>query len=125
VVLSGNAVFTPERLDRYQPDNESMPDIAELHHHATGVRVSKVLPCEDDYIVLLDHYDATQARLWTNLRRLRSDGDVVWAVSAPSSSDIFTEVEWRGGRLIASTWECFMITVDPETGRSIEKVFTK
>ena len=62
-------------------------------HRATGVRVSKVLPCEDDYIVLLDHYHASQARLRANVRRLRSDGVVVWAVSTPGSSDIFTDVE--------------------------------
>jgi hypothetical protein len=102
-----------------------MPDIAELHQLATGVRVSKVLPCEDDYIVLLDYYGASQARLWANLRRLRSDGGVVWAASTPSPSDMFTDVEWYDGRLTAWTWECFMITVDPKTGRLLEKVFTK
>jgi hypothetical protein len=74
------------------PDNKPMQDIADLHYRATGVRVSQILPFEGDYIVLLDYYDASQARIWANLRRLRSDGDVVWAASTPSSSDMFTDV---------------------------------
>jgi hypothetical protein len=102
-----------------------MPDIADLHQRATGVRVVKVLPCADDYIVLLDYHDASQARLWANVRRLRSGGNIVWAASPPSSTDIFTEIEWRDGRLVAWTFECFMIDIDPNTGRVLEKLFTK
>jgi hypothetical protein len=30
---------------------------------------------------------------------------------------MFTDVDWRDGRLIAWTWESSMITVDPNTGR--------
>jgi hypothetical protein len=102
-----------------------MPDIADLHERATGVRVSKALPCGDDHIVLLDYYQASQSKVWANLRRVRSTGDIVWAATAPNSSDIFTDVDWRDGRLVARTWECFMITVDQETGRPVEVIFTK
>jgi hypothetical protein len=41
------------------------------------------------------------------------------------SSDIFTDVDWRDGHLVAWTWECFKITVDQETGKPIEVLFTK
>jgi len=33
---------------------EPMLDIAELRERATGVRVFKTLPCDDDYIILLE-----------------------------------------------------------------------
>jgi hypothetical protein len=102
-----------------------MTSIAELHGRAVGVRVSKVLPCENDYIVLLDYCDASQANVTDNLRRLRSDGEVVWAATAPNYSDIYINVEWQYGRLMAWTFGCYMVTVDPKTGRSLEKVFTK
>ena len=102
-----------------------MPDIADVHARATGVRVSKALPCGDDHIVLLDYQEASQSKVWANLRRVRPTGDIVWAASTPSSSDIFTNVDWRDGRLVAWTWECFMITVDQETGRPVEVIFTK
>jgi len=102
-----------------------MPEIVELHQRATGVRVADVLPCERDYIVLLDYHEASNVRLWANLRRLRPDGEVVWAAAAPDPSDIFIRVEWQFGRLIAWTYGCFMMNVDPETGRCSKKVFTK
>jgi hypothetical protein len=102
-----------------------MADIADLHERATGVHVSKTLPCGDDHIVLLDYDQASRSKLWANLRRVKSTGDVVWAASTPSSSDIFTDVDWRDGRLVAWTWECFKITLNQETGRPIEVLFTK
>lgn len=102
-----------------------MLDIANLHHRETGVRIAKVLPFENRYIVLLDDYEASQARLWANLRCLGHEGDLVWAASTPSSSDMFTDMAWHEGRLVARTWECFMITLDPNTGRILEQVFTK
>jgi hypothetical protein len=102
-----------------------MLDIADLHERATGVRVAKALPCGDDHIVLLDYYQASQSKVRANLRRLKSTGEVVWAASTPSSSDIFTDVDWRDGHLVARTWECFMITVDQETGSPVEALFTK
>ena len=106
-------------------DNGPMLDIAQVHERATGVRVFKTLPCGDDYIILLDHYEASQAKLWANLRRLKMTGEVVWMASALGSSDIFTNVDWRGGRLVAWTWESSMMTVDHDTGRVGEVVFTK
>jgi hypothetical protein len=102
-----------------------MADIVDLQERATGVHVSKTLPCGDDRIILLDYYQASQSKLWANLRRVNSAGAVVWAASAPGSSDIFTNVDWRDGCLIAWTWECFMITLDQETGKLIEVLFTK
>lgn len=112
-------------LEQWLAHNGPMLDIAELHQRAMGVRVSKILPCEEDYIVLFDYYEASRASLWENLLRSGPDGHVVWAASTPTYRDMFTGVEWREGRLIAWTWECFMITVDPKTGMFIEKVFTK
>ena len=102
-----------------------MADIADLHERATGIRVAKVLPCGDDHIVLLDYYEASRAKVRANLRRVTSTGDVVWAASPRSSSDIFVNVDWRDGNLAAWSWECFSITVDPETGKLIDVTFGK
>jgi hypothetical protein len=106
-------------------DNGPMLDIAELQERATGVRVFKTLPCGDDCIILLGYYEASQTKLRANLRRLKMTGEVVWMASAPGSSDIFINADLRGGRLVAWTWEGFMMTVDHDTGRVDEAVFTK
>jgi hypothetical protein len=100
-------------------------DIADVQERATGGHVSKTLPCGDDQIVLLDYDQASQSKLRANLRRVNPAGALVWAASAPGSSDIFTDVAWRDGRLVAWTWESFMITVDQETGKPVDVLFTK
>ena len=102
-----------------------MVDIADLQERTTGVHVSKTLPCGDEHIVLLDYYQASQSKLWANLRRVNSAGTLVWRASAPGSSDIFTDIAWRDGSLVAWTWEGFTITVDQETGKPIDVIFTK
>jgi|SRR5215831_2673918 len=102
-----------------------MPDTAGSNEGATGVDVSKTLPCSDGHIALLDYYQASQSKVWTNLRRIKSTGEVVWATSPPKSGDIFTNVDYRDGRLVAWTWNGFMITVDLETGKPLEALFTK
>jgi hypothetical protein len=106
-------------------DNGPMADAAGRHEEATEVDVSKTLPCSDGHIVLLDYYQASQSKVWANLRRINSSGQVVWAASPPNSSDIFTNVEYRDGRLVAWTWGGFMISIDQETGKPIEALFTK
>ena len=101
-----------------------MPDTADLHARAIGVRVSKALSCGDDHIVLLDYQEASQSKVWANLRRVRSTGDIVWAGIYAQLQRHFTDVDWRDGRLVAWTWECFMIIVDQETGRAVGVTFT-
>jgi len=101
-------------------------DAADSHECAPGVDVSKTLLCNDGHIVLLDYYKASQSKVWANLRRLKTTGEVVWAASPPRSGDIFfTNVDYRDGRLVARTWEGFMITIDLETGKPLEALFTK
>ena len=102
-----------------------MSEIADSHESATGIDVSKTLPCSDGQVVLLDYYQASQSKIRANLRRLTSTGDLVWAASPPNPGDLFTNVDYRDGRLVAWTWEGFMITIDLETGKPLEALFTK
>lgn len=102
-----------------------MPEVANSNESEGGVRVSKTLPCGDDHINLLDYYQASQSKIRANLRRLTSTGELVWAACPPNSGDVFTDVDYRDGRLVAWTWQGFMITIDQETGKVAEAPFTK
>lgn len=102
-----------------------MVDIVELVERTTGVHVSNTLPSGEDHIIILDSYQASQLKLWDNLRRVNSQGDVVWAASAPSSGDTFINAEWQDGLLVAWTWQCFLITLDHHTGKVINVKSTK
>ena len=90
-----------------------------------NVPVSQVLEVGPELIVVLDYYKAKKLHVWETLFRIRADGSVAWKLSAPGSTDIFTNVAWRDGKLIAWTWECFMITIDEASGTILESVFTK
>lgn len=102
-----------------------MADIVELVERSTGVHVSNTLACGEDHIVILDSYQATQLKLWDNLRRVNSQGDLVWAASAPGSGDTFIKTEWQEGLLVAWTWQCYLVTLDHHTGKVINVKFTK
>ncbi|HWS96934.1 MAG TPA: hypothetical protein VN620_10745, partial [Candidatus Methylomirabilis sp.] len=64
------AVHADSERPPQEADNGPMPDTAGPHEGATGVDVSKTLPCSDGHIVLLDYYQASQSKVWANLRRL-------------------------------------------------------
>ena len=119
------AVHTDSERRPQEADNGPMSDSADSHESASGIDVSKTLPCSDGQVVLLDYYQASQSKIWANLRRLTSTGELVWAASAPNPGDLFTNVDYRDGRLVAWTWEGFMITIELATGKPLEAIFTK
>lgn len=102
-----------------------MPDAVHEYCDKVGVPASKVLPCGDDWIVLLDYYQASGAKVLNNLVRLKPDGGLVWRICSPRSGDTFTNIEWRDGRLAAWTWQGYSMAIDHDSGRASEVVFTK
>jgi hypothetical protein len=79
----------------------------------------------DDFVVLLDYYEASKAHIYRNLFRLRPDGSLVWTINAAEAHDVVTDVQWRDGNLVAWTWGCYMLTIDKSTGVTLASVFTK
>jgi hypothetical protein len=102
-----------------------VPGILENLTESVGVPVAATLPLGSDLIVLFDYHEASQKRVWDNLMRVRPDGTIVWRASPPTSTAGFTKIEWIGGNLMAWTWECFMLRLDPASGRVLESTFMK
>ncbi|HZO53492.1 MAG TPA: hypothetical protein VFB63_12320 [Bryobacteraceae bacterium] len=100
-------------------------DAIERLRRSINIPVQKAIDVEDGFIVVLDYYEAGKLGVWENLLRIRADGSVVWKLCTPSSSDMFTDVAWLDGKLVAWTWECFMVTIDVASGRILQSVFTK
>jgi hypothetical protein len=90
-----------------------------------GAPVALVVPIEQDYLVLLDYFAAGQAHIWNNFFRVGPNDEIVWRSRTPRSGDLFTKIDWDGTRLVAWTWECYRLTINPATGTVIESVFTK
>jgi hypothetical protein len=108
-----------------------MIDVVAEFGRRLNIPVAKTLALGDDFIVLLDHYEASKAHQYGNLFRISSDGTVVWTVvwtfgvtANDPVYDMVTHVEWRAGNLLASTWGCATLTIDKATA-VLDSVVTK
>jgi hypothetical protein len=99
-------------------------DVAAEFGRRLNIPVAKKLALDDDFIVLLDYYEASKTHQHGNLFRISADGALVWTISL-AGNDMVTNVEWRTGSLIAWTWGCSMITIDKSNGTVLDSVFTK
>ncbi len=90
-----------------------------------GYSVAKVIPIEDECIVLLDPLSGPNR--FKNLIRCRSDGSTVWIAELPDATgpDTFTSVDLTDSRLEASAWSGFKVSIDSKTGRIVAAEFTK
>ena len=55
-----------------------------------------------------------------NILRFRLDGSIVWQAELPTlSNDVYTNLEWRGGKLHAFSRSCMSVLLDENTGEII------
>jgi hypothetical protein len=78
--------------------------------------------------IVLFRYEAGGPKTQDNLVRIRANGAVVWeaAPPEPSAGDSWVAVEWVPDEgLVANSWSCWRVRIDPATGESIDREFTK
>lgn len=75
-------------------------------------------------LVLLDRM-ANKQEVFENLLCIRRDGSVVWKAELPEQPDAFVEFEMTDNGLHAWTWSCWMLIIDLETGKIIQREFVK
>jgi hypothetical protein len=92
-----------------------------------GYPVKAVSPLErnEGAVVLLDYMSGPKN--FANLLRVGIDGTVAWRASPPdrSGNDAFVEFSWEGSELVANSWSCYQVRIDPLTGTVTSQVFTK
>jgi hypothetical protein len=93
-----------------------------------GYDAAVVLPVSgsDDAIVLLNP-DACLGSPFRNLLRLSAGGAVRWRAELPErGTDFYSSVAWGpGDQLLAHSWSCYSVRIDPEDGRIMDAIFTK
>jgi hypothetical protein len=79
----------------------------------------------DDCIVLYG-YPSGGGKV-RNLHRKGRDGTIVWTAELPEvdGADAYVAVSLDRGALIAHSWSCFRVVIDPDSGRILESEFTK
>jgi hypothetical protein len=83
-------------------------------------------PAAAGWLVLLHHQAVCGKRL-RNLLYVDSNGLERWRAHLPKGTvpDSFVDVEVEGGTIVASTWSCYRMVLDANTGATVSVKFTK
>jgi hypothetical protein len=62
-----------------------------------------------------------------SITRRGADGSVRWTATPPEGTpqDAWMAVRLEGRRVIASSWSCYLVQLDIETGSEVARTFTK
>ena len=98
------------------------------HGRPLGLPVEEVqtIPGTDTAVVLLDYMAGPPGPL-ENLVCVDGHGAVVWHARLPSaeSTDAYVSFAFDRERLVAHTWSCHRVVIDPTTGTISGAEFTK
>jgi hypothetical protein len=89
------------------------------------VEVALPLPGGARCVILLDRFPPVRPKDFKNLFCITRDGTVVWTAKLYQTHDSFVEAELGEEGLIAGTWSCIRVTMNPQTGEVLSEVFTK
>jgi hypothetical protein len=94
------------------------------------VQVALPLPGGARCVILLNYslsdYSARyRDAAFKNLFCIERDGTVVWTAKLYQPIDRFVEAELGEEGLIAGTWRCIRVTMNPQTGEVLSEVLTK
>lgn len=73
------------------------------------------IPNSEEKVAMLK-YD----KAFSNILRCRLDGSIVWQAELPATSnDVYTNVEWKDGKLHAFSRSCSSVLLDENTGKIV------
>ena len=92
-----------------------------------GYDVGKVLAVSDPDRCVAFLEPRLMKRPFPNLVCVDANGSVVWRAELPdhSGDDIYVDAEVRSGFLVAFSWLCYRVTIDPFSGEITSRLFTK
>lgn len=80
------------------------------------------LPESEDCVVIITGGNGDSAR---NLIKVRKDGSIAWRAEAPPEFGNYVDIDLQNGDLMAWSWSCYLLKLDPEKGTILDKSFTK
>jgi hypothetical protein len=89
------------------------------------VQVALPLPGGARCVILLADDPRKSEKAFKNLFCIERHGTVVWTAKLYQPIDAFMDAELGEEGLIAGTWSCIRVTMNPETGEVLSEVFTK
>jgi hypothetical protein len=90
-----------------------------------GMKVAAAMPLDSEKCLILLDRMASKLEVFENLLCVEHDGNTVWKAELPDQPDSFVDFELTPKGLRAWTWSCWMLKLNLETGKIIEREFVK
>jgi hypothetical protein len=92
-----------------------------------GIPIAKaaVLEGEMRCLVLLDPHNRPEQRRFQNLFCISCNGETIWTAPLPETHDAYAYFRLSGERIMANSYSGFLVTLETNTGRVVDQVFTK
>jgi hypothetical protein len=77
------------------------------------ISIALSIPNSEDIIVMMKYITS-----FRNVFRCKPDGSILWQAELPTETgDVYTNIEWQGGKLTAYSRSCISVNLDPNTGK--------
>jgi hypothetical protein len=91
-----------------------------------GMKVIGASPIDGQRCLILIDWMASERQVFENLLCVERSGNVIWKLpELPSQPDRIVQFEMTADGLCAWTWSGWRLRLDPVTGKTIERQFTK
>lgn len=102
-------------LEPKQTEQFSQKMRSQLSEELPTYEISMAAPVSnsEDIIVMMKYVSS-----FRNVFRCKPDGSVLWQAELPTNTgDVYTNIEWKGGKLTAYSRSCISVVLDVETGK--------
>ncbi len=77
------------------------------------ISIILAIPNSEDLIVMMKYVTT-----FRNVLRCKPDGSIQWQAELPTdTSDVYTNIEWKGDKLVAYSRSCITVSLDINTGK--------
>jgi hypothetical protein len=76
-------------------------------------------------LVLLDPFSCLDKGRFQNLFCISGDGEIIWHAPLPETHDRYVQFRLCDERIVANSLSGFLVTLEANTGRVVDQVFTK
>ena len=81
------------------------------------ISTSLDIPGSRDKVLMLQYSES-----FPNILRCRADGSIVWQAELPGREDVYTNLEWKDGRLHAFSRSCRSVVLDEASGKILPSI---
>jgi hypothetical protein len=87
--------------------------------------IKKIVVDKNCMHILLYYYEFDQKEYPSNILCINNNLDIKWYAELPDKNDIYTNLNMIEKNIVGYTWNCWECIINKDTGKIIDKKFTK